>query len=97
MSNKTITPVAAVVGAAIIGSLGAIGVANAADNPFSADQLASGYLQLAGTEGKCGEGKCGGKEGGEGTCGGKEGGEGTCGGKEGGEGKCGEGKCGGAS
>ena len=65
----------------------------AADNPFEAVELESGY-QLAGDhsskekggEGKCGEGKCG-----EGKCGGGDkDAEGKCG-----EGKCGEGKCGG--
>jgi uncharacterized low-complexity protein len=86
MSKKTITPVAAVVGAALVGGLSLSGMANAAENPFGAAQLESGYMLLAGTdaEGKCGEGKCGNK-----------GGEGACGGDKGGEGKCGEGKCGG--
>jgi len=76
-------------------------------SPFSSTDLGVGYMVVA--EGKCGEGKCGGKketktEGkcGEGKCGGKketkaEGkcGEGKCGGKKEAEGKCGEGKCGG--
>jgi len=86
MSNKTITPVAIVVGAALTGGLSMANLANAAENPFGAAQLESGYMMLAGaeTEGKCGEGKCGNK-----------GGEGSCGGDKGGEGKCGEGKCGG--
>jgi uncharacterized low-complexity protein len=51
----------------------------AADNPFSATELDSGYLLAAADkaeEGKCGEGKCGGD-------------------KDAQEGKCGEGKCGG--
>jgi len=112
MTKKSnLKPVAAVVGAALVGSLSAVGAANAADNPFGASQLQSGYMQLAssheGGEGKCGgekkegEGKCGGeKAAGEGKCG--EGmmkeGEGKCGeGKEMKEGKCGEGKCGGST
>ena len=78
----------------VVGALGA-SVAQADANPFSASDVASGYLQLA--EGKCGEGKCG-----EGKCGeskdeGKDA-EGKCGGAKddgkAGEGKCGEGKCG---
>jgi uncharacterized low-complexity protein len=61
MTKKTITPAAALVGAAIVGSLGAFGVAQAAGNPFAAQPLDTGYMQVAGadTEGKCGEGKCG--------------------------------------
>jgi len=82
-------------------------VASADANPFGMQSLESGYMQLA--EGKCGEGKCGGKakeaKCGEGKCGeGKakeakcgEGkcGEGKCGEKKAKEAKCGEGKCGG--
>ena len=100
MTKKSnLKPVAAVVGAALVGSLSAVSVANAADNPFGASQLQSGYLQLASSH-EGGEGKCGGEKKeaeGEGKCGGeKKGaeGEGKCG--EGmmkeGEGKCGEGK-----
>lgn len=91
MSKKTITPAAAIVGAALVGTLSAVDVANAEQNPFGATQLDSGYMLLAGAEGegKCGEGKCGGEKGeGEGKCGGEKGE---------GEGKCGEGKCGGTS
>ena len=107
MPNKmNLKPVAAIVGATLVGTLSAINVAHAADNPFGATQLESGYIQLAGNdgEGKCGEGKCGGDMAkGEGKCGGdKAEGEGKCGGdKAEGEGKCGgdkaagEGKCGG--
>jgi uncharacterized low-complexity protein len=90
MSSKNcIKPAAAIVGAALVGSLSAFNVAGAAENPFGATQLESGYMQLASShgsgdkekEGKCGEGKCG-----EGKCGGD---------KDTKEGKCGEGKCGG--
>jgi len=69
-------------------------------SPFVSKDLGAGYMVVA--EGKCGEGKCGGKteekaEKTEGKCG-----EGKCGGKteekaEKIEGKCGEGKCGGKS
>ena len=80
MSKKTLTlkPIAAVAGVAFVSSMVLTGTALAADNPFEAADLESGYLLAGdehdGEEGKCGEGKCG------------EEGEG--------EGKCGEGKCG---
>lgn len=79
MSKKTITPVAAVVGAALVGSLSAVELASADESPFAASAVESGYLQIAGDdEGKCGEGKCGeGDGGGEGKCG-----EGKCGGDD---------------
>jgi uncharacterized low-complexity protein len=73
-----------------------------ASQGFAAHELDGGYLLAAkaDTEGKCGEGKCGGaseaKDSAEGKCG-----EGKCGGaseaKDSAEGKCGEGKCGGAA
>ena len=63
MSKKTTTPIAAVVGAALVGGLSAANIANASENPFGATQLESGYMLLAGAEGKCGEGKCGGDKG----------------------------------
>jgi uncharacterized low-complexity protein len=99
MTKKTITPAAALVGAALVGSLGAFGAVQAAENPFAAQPLDAGYMQIAGadTEGKCGEGKCGGDKGTEGKCGGDKGTEGKCGGDKGTEGKCGEGKCGGST
>jgi len=111
MSNKkSITTLSIAAGTAFVASLAMGNVANAAEgaNPFTMNELSSGYMQLA--EGKCGEGKCGGKKGEkEGKCGeGKKGKEGKCGGdkkmekegkcgegKKGKEGKCGEGKCGG--
>jgi len=91
-------------GTTFAAAMSASPVANADANPFGMQNLESGYMQVA--EGKCGEGKCGGKakkEGkcGEGKCGGdkakKEGkcGEGKCGGDKAKEAKCGEGKCGG--
>ncbi len=74
--TKIKKPLAAAIGAAVVGSLAATG-AVAADNPFGLKELNSGYMQTA-MEGKCGEGKCG-----EGKA--KKSGEGKCG-----EGKCGE-------
>jgi uncharacterized low-complexity protein len=102
MSDKNIIikPVAAAVGVAFVSSLAFSTTALAADNPFAADDLDSGYMLAGGHEGE--EGNCGGNKGEEGKCG-----EGKCGGddkgahshegEEGmcGEGKCGEGKCGG--
>ncbi len=91
MSKKTITPVAAIVGAALAGGLSTAHAAAtdvSADELFSAIELDGGYMQVAGAEGQCGEGKCG-----EGKCGDAKGeGEGKCG-----EGKCGEGMCGSTS
>jgi uncharacterized low-complexity protein len=68
-------------------------VAHAA-NPFAADTLQNGY-QVAQTDikkkdGKCGEGKCGAEKKKDGKCG-----EGKCGADKKKDGKCGEGKCGG--
>ena len=103
--------IASALGAVVLTSMSSMAMADTV-NPFGAQQLESGYMQVA-PEGKCGEGKCGEskkahKEGkcGEGKCGAekkamKEGkcGEGKCGGdkKAKKEGKCGEGKCGGAA
>ncbi len=81
-------------------------ITSATENPFGMSNVDANQITVA--EGKCGEGKCGGKKGEKkGKCG-----EGKCGGdkkkddhkghdhdkeKKGkcGEGKCGEGKCGG--
>jgi uncharacterized low-complexity protein len=108
MTQKNcIKPVAAVIGAALVGSLSAVNVASAAENPFGASQLESGYMVVASMdekEGKCGEGKakegkCGEGKAMEGKCGEGKATEGKCGegkameGKKK-EGKCGEGKCG---
>ena len=90
MTDKTFKkPLAIAMGATFAAAMAASPVASADTNPFGMQEMQSGYLQVA--EGKCGEGKCGGKAKGEGKCG-----EGKCGGdKAKGEGKCGEGKCGG--
>lgn len=49
----------ALIGSALASSL----AVNAAENPFSMKELASGYMQVAeagkATEGRCGEGRCG--------------------------------------
>ena len=78
-------PLATALGAAFL-SVAATSAVQANENPFSATQLTNGYMQIAGMEGKCGEGKCGGDKAKEGKCGGEKAKEG----------KCGEGKCGGA-
>jgi uncharacterized low-complexity protein len=89
MSDKSHKkPLAIAMGATFAVALSASPVANADTSPFGMQNLSGGYMQLA--EGKCGEGKCGGKSEKEGKCG-----EGKCGeGKTKQEGKCGEGKCG---
>jgi uncharacterized low-complexity protein len=101
MSNKTMKPVAAAIGAAFVGSMMLAGSANAASNPFGLAELNGGYAQIAGShmEGKCGAGKCGGAKAAEKTMEGKCG-AGKCGGsmatEKTMEGKCGAGKCGGS-
>ena len=63
--NRAISPLKATVGAAFVASTLMAPLGQAADagaNPFSAQDLGSGYMQLA--EGACGEGACG-----EGACG----------------------------
>ena len=87
---------ALILGTALLG-VSAAQFAAADSNPFGATQLPGGYdLRSMQSEGKCGEGKCGGEKGAkgaEGKCG-----EGKCGedkGAKSAEGKCGEGKCGG--
>lgn len=60
-----------------VAAAGLFSAASQADNPFSSNELSSGYMMLAEKtgEGACGEGKCGGKKNKEGSCG-----EGSCGG-----------------
>ena len=92
MSNRVLRkPVALAIGAALMTSLGAAGVAQA--SPYAVSALGAGYMLVGeeekGKEGKCGEGKCGADKKAEGKCG-----EGKCGADKKGEGKCGEGKCG---
>jgi uncharacterized low-complexity protein len=103
MSKKTTSKVlAGAIGATFIGSLTAMPVANAAENPFAAKPLTSGY-QVADAHMK--EGSCGGDKKGkkDGSCGGDKKGkkDGSCGGKKADDkkgkkdGSCGEAKCGG--
>ena len=92
MSKHNLKPLAVAVGAAFMASVAIAPMASAAENPFQANELSSGYnLADSHGEGKCGEGKCGEKKADkEGKCGeGKSGDE-----KAAKEGKCGEGKCG---
>jgi len=96
MNKHKTNPLVTAIGSAFVAAT-AVALSSstfAAENPFQADQLRSGYNLAAGhAEGKCGEGKCGeGKAKSEGKCG-----EGKCGegkAKAHSEGKCGEGKIG---
>ena len=56
MSNKIVKPLTVAIGAAFVGSLALTQMANAS-TAFQVTPLLSGYT-LAGSEGKCGEGKC---------------------------------------
>jgi len=101
MNKHKTNPLVTAIGSAFVAAtaLSAVALSSstfAAENPFQADQLRSGYNLAAGhAEGKCGEGKCGeskAKAHSEGKCG-----EGKCGegkAKAHSEGKCGEGKIG---
>jgi uncharacterized low-complexity protein len=93
--QATRKPLSIALGAAIVTTLGAAGIANANETGadlFSMQELTSGYLTAGGHETDGDK-----KDGEEGSCGAKDGGEGSCGDdkKKDGEGKCGEGKCGG--
>jgi len=103
MSKQILKPLSIALGATFAVSMAASNIAVAApagDNPFAMSELQSGYMQVAGKDGKdgkCGEGKCG-----EGKKHDAKGKDGKCGGssKPGSknkakDGKCGEGKCGG--
>ena len=94
-SNTTSKAIRTALGIAFVSSTMAAPLSAVAENPFVANDLGGGY-QLASnaTEGKCGEGKCGGD--GAKADEGKSA-EGKCGGdaEKSAEGKCGEGKCGG--
>lgn len=95
MNKNKLAPLASVVGLTVATALTA-GVAQADVNPFSVNEISSGYEVAANMEGKCGEGKCG-----EGKCGGDtskkadEAKKCDASKKADKEGKCGEGKCGG--
>lgn len=110
--SKFLKPLSIAIGATFALSMAASNIASATpagDNPFAMSELQSGYMQVAGKDGKCGEGKCGDnkkdmKSKNDGKCGGnkkdmKGKKDGKCGGdkkdKKGKkDGKCGEGKCG---
>ncbi len=103
MSTKR-TSIAIAASAAMTAGLALSPSIASAENPFAAQELTNGYMQLAehhAEEGKCGEAKCGSEmdkekmE--EGKCGADaKAEEGKCGGdKKMEEGKCGEAKCGG--
>jgi uncharacterized low-complexity protein len=76
MSMNTKTSLKLALGTTFAAGLALGAVQAVADNPFSANALSGGYLQLAenkaGGEMKCGAGMCGGnmKKAGEGKCGG---------------------------
>lgn len=69
-TKQTMKPLAVAIGAAVIGTLSTVPVANAEQNPFGLTELSSGYMTAAegkcgeekDKEGKCGEGKCGEKK-----------------------------------
>ncbi len=73
----TLTPIAAVLAVSVAGAV------HAAENPFALKPASGIVLADASKEGKCGEGKCGGKT--------KDAASAE---KSAKEGKCGEGKCG---
>lgn len=93
MSNRVLRkPIALAIGAALVTSLAAAGVAQASSYGVSA--LGAGYMLAGGEDEKAKEGKCGADKKAEGKCG-----EGKCGADKKAEGKCGadknaEGKCG---
>lgn len=50
---------------ALTAAIGTVGMAHAAGNPFALNALSQGYMIAAADkaqDGKCGEGKCGGKK-----------------------------------
>jgi uncharacterized low-complexity protein len=98
MKKKSLKPIAAALGTTFVVTLAASPIAQAGENPFTLNELSSGYM-VAEAEGKCGEnkeaeGKCGDKKDeSEGKCGDegamKDESEGKCGEKKEAEGKCG--------
>ncbi|MBP0047914.1 hypothetical protein H9C73_04140 [Marinobacterium sp. AK62] len=93
--SKHNTPTIAAVGTAFLLGLGTTASASAAENPFAAQPLSSGYAELA--EAKCGEAKCGADEKPKADREGKCGEDKPAKPKADTEGKCGEAKCGGNS
>ena len=80
-----------VVGSAFVAGVVLVPMANAADNPFALHSLQSGYMvaEAKATDGKCGQGKCGGMKTQE-----KPAAPATPTAPKSGEAKCGQGKCG---
>lgn len=73
MKRKQQSALTLALGSAFATTLAMAPLANAADNPFSAQSIGNGYMVAEmgkGKEGKCGEGKCGGTKAKEGKCGG---------------------------
>jgi len=101
MSKKiTSKALAGAIGATFLTSLAVVPVANAAENPFAAKPLTSGYQLADAKDGNCGgmkgqekEAHCGGKTGKDAHCGGKQAEPKASKGKK--DGSCGEAKCGG--
>lgn len=92
MNSVKKTAVAVALGSVVMSSAFAV---NAQTNPFGFEAMDAGY-QIVGSEGKCGEAKCGAdmkkaaaEKAKEGKCG-----EAKCGAEMKHEGKCGEAKCG---
>ena len=75
-----LNPFAVTLGAVVVASAMSVPAVQAAENPFGATDLASGY-QLADNHGKDAEGKCGDDKSTEGSCGGDKSSEGSCGGQ----------------
>jgi uncharacterized low-complexity protein len=96
-----LSPIASALSITLAATLAAAPIAQADQNPFGVSEMSDGYM-LAGAEGQCGEGKCGGdmkkakdKEGKHDNM--EKDKEGKCGEMKEDkdkEGKCGEGKCG---
>ena len=92
MKKKSLKPIATALGTTFVITLAASPIAQASENPFTLNELSSGYM-VADAEGKCGESK----DESEGKCGDKgemkDESEGKCGDKgemkEESEGKCG--------
>ena len=60
--TKILKPLSLAIGTTFAISMAASNIASAApagDNPFAMSEMDSGYMQVAGKDGKCGEGKCG--------------------------------------
>lgn len=99
MAKKTTSKaLAGAIGATFIASLASMPVANAAENPFQAKPLSSGYQVADAKDANCGgmkgqekEAHCGGKTGKDAHCGGKQA-EPKAKTKK--DGSCGEAKCG---